>query len=205
MRLSAVAAVLMTFVLVAGCGGGEDPSSQSDRANAEAPQLESVPSSASSTTTQRASATTSAASTSTGVPIIRKGTQSLRLADAQETDSWVEGSYEVPKVPEPVQALATNVGCYSDRELEFRFSLESGTLNIAVAQSQDSKSSSAILQFSLLADGRSVDVKKVSFDQQALLTTQLDGVSVVLVRVEQVDSSGNCGTTTALLTSVEIV
>ncbi|KQU28767.1 hypothetical protein ASH04_22355 [Rhodococcus sp. Leaf233] len=135
--------------------------------------------------------------------MIRSGKQSLTLADAQKTTSWREGSFDVPKVAGPVQAIATDVGCYSTRELEFRFSLQTGVLNVAVAQSQDSENSSVSLQFSLLADNRSVDVKKIGFDQQAVLSTQLDGVSVVKVLVDRVDGVGSCSDTTALLTSVE--
>jgi hypothetical protein len=144
------------------------------------------------------------ATSTTGVPVVRQGEQSLTLADAQATSTWVEGSYDVPKVADPVQAIAAEVGCYNDRQLEFRFSLQSGTLNVAVAQSQDSENSAVSLQFTLVADGRSVDVQKIAFDQQAILSTQLDGVSVVRVLVERVDSPGSCSNTTALLTSVSI-
>lgn len=205
MRLLSVVWLSAAVCLIAGCGAVNEPDAASDSSIVSTVAEPSRDAAVPTTPAEASSSTTTERASGTGVPVIRSGKQSLSLADAQATNSWEEGSFDVPKMREPVQAIATNVGCYSDRTLEFRFSLESGQLNVTAAQSQDSRSSSVVLQFSLLADGRSVDVKKVAFDQQAVLTTQLDGVSVVKVHVERVDSPGSCDETTALLTSVEIV
>lgn len=205
MRFVYLAAVVLVAGLAAGCGNNDSqPTSSAGSASSSTPtsvqqQIESTITTPRSSAVQSSAATT----TSTGVPVIRSGKQSLTLADAQETTGWREGSFDVPKVADPVQGIATEVGCYSTRELEFRFSLQSGVLNVGVAQSLDSSNSSVTLQFSLLADSRSVDVKKIAFDQQAMLSTQLDGVSVVKVLVDRVDGAGSCSETTALLTSVE--
>lgn len=209
MRIVSVLAVSAIILLITGCSG-------------EGAAVESVPGgivtqSSAPPSGEPASTTSLDVSTSTvtspavttptsppGGPVIRSGKKELTLADAFEPEDWQEGSFDVPKVAEPVKAIAIGVGCNYQEMLEFRFSLQTGTLSVSVAQSLDSRSSTATLEFNLEADRVSQDVKKISFDQQTVLTTQLDGVSVVRIYVKQVDKQG-CDTATALLTLLEIV
>lgn len=208
MRLISVVAVMATVLLIAGCGGaGDGTGAAPDSVSAASSSKPSDPSSSeqiipsTSTTTKP---TVSPSSTGSGGAVVRPGAQKLTLGDAHDPASWEEGSFEVPQFKDSVQAIAVDVGCYSAEELEFRFSLQSGVLKVAVAQSMSSENSAVTLQFTLLADKRPVDVKKIGFTEQAVLETQLDGVSVVEIVVDRTDSVGSCSETTALLTSVEI-
>lgn len=204
MRSIYVSVVLVILMFVAACGGAsKQAGSTTAEVSPSSSSESSQPSTSEQTTIKPSTTTTSSSGTSGGVPVVRTGSRLLTLADAYNADSWEEGSFEVPKVPDPVQAIATTIGCYSDEELEFRFQLQSGSLSVAVAQSMDSKNPSVTLQFTLIADGRTVDVDKIAFDQQAVLTTQLDGVSVVKIVADRTDSAGSCSDTTALITSVE--
>lgn len=208
MRWISVIAVVATVWLTAGCGGSSEETGAGPGSVSAIRTTESSDSSTSEqpipTVSSTTKPTTSTPPTSSSGAVVRPGKQKLTLADAHDPAGWQEGSFEVPQVEDSAQAIAVDVGCYSAEKVEFRFSRQSGTLKVAVAQAMSSDNSAITLQFTLLADKRSVDVKKIGFTEQAVLETQLDGVSVVEILVDRADGMGSCAETTALLTSVEI-
>lgn len=178
-------------------GAGTSAESSTVAVTAESQQISVSP--------RTSSPQTSVASSVSSGPIFQGGRQSLTLADARATNDWREGSFNVPSGTEPVKGIAAEVTCYSDPVIEFRFSRQKGNLLVNVAQDLDSKSSSMSVEFTMFADGRSVDVKQIDFASQAQLLTQLDGVSVIKITANSKAATGNCQETTALLTAVQIV
>lgn len=130
----------------------------------------------------------------------------LTLTDVFSSQNWKEGSITVPKASAPLQGIYTTIGsCTSPTRLELRFADQKGQLRITGAQALESASSSVVLEYRLLADGRLVDTKVVRFSERQTVKAELTGVSSVILEVRraQVDGS-NCGTT-AVLTDMSII
>ncbi|MFV0373551.1 hypothetical protein [Microbacterium sp.] len=126
----------------------------------------------------------------------------LTLSDAKHAPGWSEGEHRVPGRADAVMAMAVEVRCYGSGEsLEFRFADQSGRLTFEVAQDLDSESSTVELEFSLTANGRAIESKRVAFDEHATLSTDLTGVSAAILTVAGADCRD---TTTALVTSATV-
>lgn len=199
-----LAAVITTFT-VTSCATGESAPVDS------AVEAGTTLAAASETTTTSAAAvvpTVSGSEPATTGPVVppreRGVEQELTLSDAHDPSRmWKQGSYQATGSSEPRSAVASVIECSSKRELEFRFAKHTGTLTFAVAQDLNSKNSTTTLQFSLLADQRAVDDKKIAFKDSTTLSTSLVGVSSVRLIISVAESTSNC-TTTALLTSITI-
>lgn len=97
---------------------------------------------------------------------VSSGEQRLTLADAFSTGQWREAEFTPAGKPQPVSAMGTTVGCYSDGSLntiELRFAQPTGRLVVDVAQAMNSRSSKERLEFSLDRDGRQADTKTINF------------------------------------------
>jgi hypothetical protein len=139
-----------------------------------------------------------------GPPIlsgIASAPRKLVLSDIFQHVGWEEGSVAVPKRSGTVQGMWTDPGCHP-RGLELRFADQKGALRIDVAQALNSSTSSAVLEFQLLADGRLVDTALVKFNAQGRLETPLTGISSVELQVRP--SNSECGAT-AVVTDMSII
>ena len=129
----------------------------------------------------------------------------LTLADVFASQGWKEGSITVPKASAPLQGIYSTVSsCSSPNRLELRFADQKGQLRIIGAQALDSASSSVVLEYRLLADGRLVDTKVVRFGERQTVKAELTGVSSVILEVHRVQVDGSSCGTTAVLTDVSI-
>lgn len=132
----------------------------------------------------------------------RGGSMELGLADAKNASDWREGNFQVPGESEALTAMGATLYCRDTADLEFRFAKQSGDVVFKVAQDLDSDSSAVVFEFSLLANGRTVDSKQIAFDQSAELKAPLTGVSAVILRV---GTTKDCsGRATALVTSATV-
>jgi hypothetical protein len=134
------------------------------------------------------------------------GSVELRLNDAKRADDWVEGNYQTPGADDSVTAMALALnGCGSDSgEIEFRFANQDGRLAFAVAQDLNSDRSDVVLEFAVVANGRTVDTRQIAFDQSATLEAPLTGVSAVILEVDHVSGGRGCDGATALITSASV-
>lgn len=131
--------------------------------------------------------------------ITTKGGQSvLRLADVFDAGDWQEGVATPAGTSEGAQSIYVSTACGDPETLELRFGGVTGSIEVSVAQAADSPSSDSNLEWSLIADGRTVDTKAISFKERRTLTTRLDGVAAVKVSV---NGKRPCkGAVTALIT-----
>jgi len=145
--------------------------------------------------------------TPSGPAIIRPVTspRRLTLADVFSADGWQEGSISVPKLSTPVQGVyASTDFCGGQQRIELRFTEQRGQLRVTGAQALDSPTTSIVMEYRLLADGRLVDSKLVAFSQRQVLTADLTGVSSVVLEVRRGQgSTGRCRAT-AVLTDLTI-
>lgn len=131
----------------------------------------------------------------------------LQLSDAYGVgrygSNWTEGSVRIPSSATEVQGMATKVGCYSEpRALEFRFAQSQGAFSAAVAQSLDSTDSSAVLEWTLVVDGRRVSTQRIAFKETAEFSTSLAGVAVV--RLEVLTAKPCSDEATGVVTSAKV-
>ncbi len=127
----------------------------------------------------------------------------LTMANAFRSDGWTEGSYQTPGATAPVQALGAVVNCnQGTAELEYRFSTSRGQAKVTVAQDALSDSSDNTLEFLLVADGKQVASKTVTFKQTAELAASVNGVTALKVVAR---TKGACtNSSTALITKAFI-
>lgn len=120
----------------------------------------------------------------------------MRLADIFAHEDWQEGRYLTAKTPSGEQAMALPITkCDETGSLEIRLAGVTGKASIDVAQALDSVSSKVTLEFTLLADQRRVETKLVKFNQQATLSTSLDGVSALELQVKPAPGVTSCPVT----------
>lgn len=109
-------------------------------------------------------------------------TVTLDLTNAFHADGWAAGLYQPAGTTTQVPALATTANCgQPGTELEYRFAQTGGNIKVTVAQDLRSDSSDNTVLFQLVADGRAVAEKPVTFKQSAELTAPLNGVTVVKI------------------------
>lgn len=138
-----------------------------------------------------------------GSPVISGTNKTLGLRDAFNAGFWTEGGYQPATAQQTQPGLAFQVGCgdYSSSPLELRFSQASGTLKATVGQASNSPSTGGTLEFSLIADGRRVQAKSVSYQQTAELSADVSSVNLVKIDVKQ--SGTECDRPiTALITNL---
>ncbi len=228
-RFTAVVAPLSGAVLMlAACGGASTPAATTVTVAAvtvtasASPTVSATDSSSSgavpanaSDTSSTAPATETSGDGADGVPTASNTARvigavttprKLTLADVFSSQSWKEGSITVPKASAPLQGIYAPTGsCSSTTRLELRFADQKGQLRITGAQALDSASSSVVLEYRLLADGRLVDTKVVRFSERQTVKAELTGVSSVILEVRRVQVEGSSCATTAVLTDVSII
>lgn len=183
-------AVVLLVGGVAACGSSSGAQSAPATVTATVTATPSVDLTSSSTTAETAvhtSETVNPVPEATGPPILRGITttpKNLVLADVFDHPYWQEGLVSVPKHSGPVQALYSPMdGCNSRRFLELRFADQTGVLSADLAQALDSRTSGAVLEFKILADGRLMDTALVKFNGQGHLEAKLTGVSSIRLEV----------------------
>lgn len=130
-------------------------------------------------------------------------TVNLDLTNAFRSDGWVAGLYQPAGAASKIPALAATVNCgQPGPELEYRFTQTAGTLRVGVAQDLLSVSSDNTVLVQLVADGRVVNEKPVTFKQAAELTAPLNGVTVVKVVATP---QGTCRSSSAALITGAVV
>lgn len=130
-------------------------------------------------------------------------TVTLGLGNAFRSDGWAQGNFQPAGAASASPMLGATVNCNTTGpELEYRFAATRGTLKISVAQDVMSVSSDNTVDFVLLADGKAVAEKPVTFKQAADLSAPLTGVTVVKVVAK---TTGTCTTSsTALITKATV-
>lgn len=192
-----VLVLVAVAALLVGCAGGSGEAAVPSVAPVTITVTQEVPPSSPATTPSAAAGTT--ASAQPRVVSVDPGVErTLTLADAFDAGDWKEGSFQAVGHTQASQALAQVTGCYGSHDpLEFRFAQNQGTLRFTVAQSMDSESSGAVLEWALIVDGRQIQTKSIGFKDSAELTTSLAGVAVVQLDLEK---TGSCaGTATGLV------
>lgn len=138
------------------------------------------------------------------VPSVAPGSaRVLHLNDAQPNSDWREAGYRPVGSTGVVQAIGTTLRCDWSKQIEFRFSQNSGKFAAAVAQDMGSFSSGEQLEWSLIIDGSPVETKIIEFKQAAEFSWELAGVAVVQLLVKSVSKSCQ-GSATGLITSVTV-
>nr|NLI48953.1 hypothetical protein [Propionibacterium sp.] len=130
-------------------------------------------------------------------------TLNLDLTNAFRSDGWAAGLHQPAGAASKIPALAATVNCgQPGPELEYRFTQTGGTLRVTAAQDLLSVSSDNTVLVQLVADGRIVNEKALTFKQTAELTAPLNGVTVVkIVAAPQ----GACrASSTALITGAVV-
>ncbi|WP_052462141.1 hypothetical protein [Nigerium massiliense] len=122
----------------------------------------------------------------------------LTVANAFRTDGWAEDQFQAPG-GQPATAMGAFITCGQPApELEYRLANGRGTVRMSVAQDIMSDSADNTIEFVLLADGKQVANRPVTFKQKADLTASLNGVTVLKV---QARPRGKCtDATTAIIT-----
>ena len=125
------------------------------------------------------------ANSSPSNPVIstRPGRSVLRLADVFDRGGWSEGTATPAGTSENVLAIYTTAACGFVDTIELRFGGISGSIEVSVAQGADSPSSDSSLEWSLIADGRTVDTTMITFKERRTLKARLDGVAAVKISV----------------------
>lgn len=146
-------------------------------------------------------------SSSTGVVIGQptSDSQDLTLADAFNAPQWEEASRQPAGKKESIQAISQMIYCGSNASLEYRFAESTGTLKFTAMQGMASQSSTNTLAFSILADGRTVQAKNVTFKQQAELSAPLSGVAVINIVVEGTRDRACENSAEALITKLRVI
>lgn len=214
-QISVACAVVSLALLVSSCAQGPTVSSAPTPAPTEATTV-ATPSPPIDTTSAEPTASASPTPTSTptdddspdpspGVTVVGPGsaTTRLTLAQAVSSEGWDERSY-TPVGSDPMQAMGAVIGCYDEREVEFRFNQRRGTFRAEVAQDQNSQSSDQTVEFALIVDGSQLDTRRIGFKESQFLGTDLAGVAVVKVRASLADDRCSGKSVTALITSVTI-
>ncbi len=126
-------------------------------------------------------------------------TVTLDLTNAFHSNGWVAGLHQPAGAPSKIPALATTANCgQPGTEIEYRFAPAGGNIKVTVAQDLLSDSSDNTVLFQLIADGRAVAEKPLTFKQTAELTAPLNGVTVVKIAAV---TQGACrSSSTALVT-----
>ncbi len=131
------------------------------------------------------------------------GTVALGTANAFHADGWTLGDYQPAAAPARTQALAATINCNAPgQELEYRFAPTNATLKVSVAQDVLSVSSDNTIDFQIVADGKSVAEKALTFKQTADLSAPLTGVTVVKIVAK---STGACTTSSTALVTKAVV
>lgn len=209
---------LGAIVIMAGCGSNPGTIA-GQQTTPPPPETTSAPTVSNPATTESSTTPTTHTATVTpnspmpsGPPIVTGqpgvGSKELVLADAFDAGEWTEGSYTPANQTAATRAMAAEVTCWSrdPKLLEYRFAQVQGRLRAQVAQDMRSPSPDVELEFSLIADGRQVDVKNADFKGQPELSADLAGVTVLRIGVKPApgtaDQCRNADTATALITSV---
>ncbi|PIE28231.1 MAG: hypothetical protein CSA58_00160 [Micrococcales bacterium] len=134
-------------------------------------------------------------------------TRELLRADAFDPGDWEEGSHQIAGKSEQIQAMAATLGCSGGNmeQIEFRFAETTGTLKVDVAQDMRSESSSGLIEFSLVVDGRQVQTKSIGFKETEQLTTDLANVTVVQIQAHEIGEDCTSGkSAVALITRAAV-
>lgn len=139
-------------------------------------------------------------SASPGLTTVQPGDQvRLTAQTAFRSDGWTDSTAQPAGAAAPVPVLTAVISCLGGPpELEYRFPPSRGTVRLVVAQDILSRSSDNTLEFLLVADGKQVATKAITFKQQAELGAPLTGVTSLKVVVRP---KGACkDNATALIT-----
>lgn len=158
---------------------------------------------ASSTTSEPVSESSSTTGVVIGQPT--SDSQNLTLADAFNAPQWEEASRQPAGKRDSIQAISQMVYCGNNASLEYRFAESTGTLKFTAMQGMASQSSTNTLAFSILADGRTVQAKNVTFKQQAELSAPLSGVAVINIVVEGTRDRACENSAEALITKLRVI
>jgi|GEM_PF-3310361 len=201
MRLiAAVPSLLLAGLVLTGCVAASP--SESAPPSATEPPLASV-SITPSASTPKSTSTATPEPIETGiVPFPSTGPVKLGLSDAMRSEGgWEEHSFRVPGQNDRMTAMGASISC-GTAEVEYRFTNQTGKVTFDVAQSLDSKSSSIVLEFTLTANGKTIETKQIAFDETAQLAVDLTGRSAVILSAKQASRCSD--STTALITSVVV-
>ncbi len=216
---------LLVVLVVSACGGansdgdssvaaGNQPSgTASDDPTGVTPTEPTQTSSGSDTNTPTTmepgsdGAAAGATPTSAVITIEDGTTRELLRADAFDPGDWEEGSHQIAGKSEQIQAMAATLGCSGGNmeQIEFRFAETTGTLKVDVAQDMRSESSSGLIEFSLVVDGRQVQTKSIGFKETEQLTTDLANVTVVQIQAHEIGEDCTSGkSAVALITRAAV-
>lgn len=127
----------------------------------------------------------------------------LDLGSAFHADNWQAGQYQPAAAPARVPAYAVTVACEQPPAvLEYRLAPGSGVIKFSVAQDLLSDSSDNTLAVQLVADGRVVTEKTLTFKQTAELSAPTAGVTVVKLTAA---TRGTCRTSSVALVTQAVL
>ncbi|SFP96704.1 hypothetical protein SAMN05660464_0332 [Geodermatophilus dictyosporus] len=200
------------LVATAACGGGGSFTAAPTQGTSAAPTTSTAATTTATTgaPTTTAPTTASATETGSGGPLETDDAgRRLTLRDFFEPgSSWEEERYDVAG-QQDVQGIATDVSsCYGfQREdaLELRLGNNFETLELSVAQADDSRSSDQQLTVQVLANNAQVEIRSVPFNEVLTLSIPVEGVNALRIELALDEDDPECsGAVTAVLTDVEV-
>ena len=203
-RLGVVATLAGSSLVLAGCGGGV-PAAVPSATSAPPPATSAAPSPLVSDTSSPSPAdsptpleetpaeepTDSAPEESDKPPVLDKGAtgRALTTADFFATpEDWADGRFDVAGQQDlagiggPLYRCRDEPSDSSD-PIEIRLANNFTRLSMKVGQSDDSESSSSVVNVKLLGNGKYLDTVQVPFNKISVLEAQVTGVNALKMQI----------------------